>query len=163
MKHQNILDSSTKLITYWLHFECDQSAAQTSCPHNTHFTLCSRRLEFTIHWTCFQTQFLFDSLDGAGACLVFCRLCAWSVNMMHFYWLIQVKHVSTKATLHTTEHQGQTENPDPPPGGDASTLAVLIGQAGMNKFFVKSHCSLFLYVFFNNALCFRKLPGWAWC
>lgn len=38
-------------------------------------------------------------------------------DVMHFHWLLQVEHVSTKAALHTTVHQGQTENEDTTPGG----------------------------------------------
>lgn len=39
------------------------------------------------------------------------------VNMMRFHWLLQVKHISTKVTLHTTVHQCQTQNQDTASGG----------------------------------------------
>lgn len=73
---------------------------------------------------------------------------------MHFHWLLQVEHVSTKAALHTTVHQGQTENEDTTPGG---MYTIYQGRLEWTNRFCHFQLLSFPVGLFSTMLSFRKL------
>lgn len=80
-----------------------------------------------------------------------------TVDLMRFHWLLQFKHVSTKATPHTTVQQDQTENQDTTPGEMHTFYQWWLDALECTTSLLSTHSSPFLHVHFQLCCLFRKL------